>query len=382
MEPSSREKPTRSLIEILHEAPALLEALPPAALKSLSSTCKTLRTSFYAQVRTITLSCCGDASQVFCTTWPNLLMVACPHECEMKSKLPAQWEYTMDIQIRDQHWKATAVLIRSQQQPHTPSSDLSRQHCAVLSDFCEKHRSSARAIYLHGPHVGCRVLQSLMHSSQPQLESIPLMDSPQLSDSCCSVTNVSISGSFLNVSALLQMGTTWPRLQHLDLSNTQLDANAVWALTQVKWTDLDTLYLDVNNLGTSGVQHLVSCSWPSLVWLSLNNTCIDAPALQCLAQGQWPELTDLSLQRNCVDATGISYLMKGCWPRLYCLSLSVQDLDDKAYSLLGILEKEKCSVMATPHSAVNNTACNHYSSHLPHFPYLQVWFWYDQLVQS
>ena len=75
------------------------------------------------------------------------------------------------------------------------------------------------------------------------------MDSPQLGldntshlrETWCSVTAVTMSNSFLNASMLLQMGIRWPQLNHLDhldLSNNQLDANAVWALTQGKWIDL------------------------------------------------------------------------------------------------------------------------------------------------
>lgn len=383
MEPASPGNPMCSLIEILLEVPALLEAVPPAALTSLSSTCKSLRTLFCAKVNIITLPCPGDASKLFCTTWPNLLMVVCPHNCEITSKLPTQWECMMDIKVTSKHWIVTAVLIRSQQQHQMPLCDLPSWHYAVLSEFTDQHRCLAKGICLRGALVSCKVLQFLTHCSWPGLRSVEVMDSYQLGmegtgDSWRNVTVVKILDSFRDASLLLHMGRTWPQLCVLDLSNSQLDGNAVWALTQVQWTHLKALSLNVNKLGSSGMQHLVSCSWPSLEGLELDDACVDAPALHCLAQGQWPELTHLSLKRNRIDATGMSYLLKGCWPRLYCPSLSVQGLDDKAYSLLGMTEREKISIRATPSSV---SGCKQYRTRLPQFPQVRLLFWFECLVQ-
>ena len=66
-----------SLIDVVREVPTLLEGLPPAALKNLSTTCKSLRSSFCAWVSVITLSEAKDACKVRCNTWPHLMMLAC-----------------------------------------------------------------------------------------------------------------------------------------------------------------------------------------------------------------------------------------------------------------------------------------------------------------
>ena len=55
MLPSHVQGAVGSFIEVLHEAPRLADLVPPAALKALSATCKTLRTCFCAQVTVITL---------------------------------------------------------------------------------------------------------------------------------------------------------------------------------------------------------------------------------------------------------------------------------------------------------------------------------------
>lgn len=294
----------------------------------------------------------------------------------------------MEISILGASHQATAVLIRSQQQqPHMPSCDLPSRHCAVLSDLCRKHRSSARELSLWGPYVGCRALQSLTHSSQSQLESTILVDSPQLglqsmSLSNCwpSMTTISISGSSLDAAALLQMGTMWPRLYFLDLSN-QLDANALGALRQVEWAYLGILCLNCNKLGSTGMQHLVSCYLPSLTTLLLKAACIDAPALRYLAQGRWPKLIHLNLRQNHTDAAGVSYLLEGSWPKLSSLCLSVKFLDDKAYLLLGMTEKEMCSVMGSCMLYVANpngtSSYDCHRAHLPQFPTLYFTFCYD-----
>lgn len=114
---------------------------------------------------------------------------------------------------------------------------------------------------LRGPLIGCKVLRSVTEVLWPKLESIELMDSQQLGgdsmshlgDSWRHVTGLNILDSFLDASVLLQICTGWPQLRHLSLSNNQLDANAVWALTQVRWTDLYTLSLNISKLEVSVV---------------------------------------------------------------------------------------------------------------------------------
>ena len=211
--------------------------LPPAALKNLSATCKPLRTSFCAQVTIISLSDPADVSKLRCTIWPRLLMVVCISESELHSKLSIQWEFMMAVDCA-KHLvisKFTAVLIRPQEQLHITSCDLPSQHCAVLSDFVDKHTCDTFHIILRGLFVECMVLQLLTHVTWPQLKGFTLVQSPQLglasmgclSDSWHSLTGIKILDSFLNASLLLKVGTGWPQLYVLVLSNNQLDCNVV-----------------------------------------------------------------------------------------------------------------------------------------------------------
>ena len=334
----------RSLIDLLHEVPAVLEALPPEALKALSASCRSLRTSFCAQVKVISMSDAEDACRVCCMTWPQLLMVVCIGGSKL-AKLSAQWEQTIEMALTANTMSAcmTAVLVRPCQQVHTPLTDLLTQHATALSNFAEKHRHNTTDLSLRGPFVRCSAIQSLMQDSWPTLRVLSLT-TPQLEAGSIS----QFSKSLPNLAAfdieqcstaaleLLRSGTAWPHLLTLSLAHNQLDAKLISVMPQARWTQLRYLNLGSNMIGTAGVQHLVACSWPHLHILHLANTGIDEPALRCLAHGLWPALCMLDLTKNNIDAAGVSHLVQASWPQLSALMLSEQGLDECAYSLLSI----------------------------------------------
>ena len=354
MEPHNEQRSVLSLVEILHEATILLEVLPPAALKNLSATCRSLRTLYCARVTVITLSDPADAAKLSCPTWPHLMMVVTTSGSNLNSKLSAQWEYMMEMQVWPSfdHSTKIATLIRSPQQLHTPLIDLPSQHGVALLGFADKHRDTAQRVRLQGPFIGCRVLQSLTHDVWPQLAVLEMCDAPQLGLETVSLltnlslTHIAFAGCCLDTAVLQELSTGWPQLRSIQLRNNQLDANTISAIRQAKWPELYSLHLDVNILGVAGMQHIVSCSFPLMQYLTLKHACLDAPALQCLAQGQWPLLTGLKLNGNNIDATGVSCLVKGNWPSLCRLTLSDQGLDEGACLLLGIAEVDRSRVLA------------------------------------
>lgn len=383
MEPSSQQGPIRSFIEVVHEAPTVLDVLSPAALKNLSSTCKTLRTSFCASVTVISVPDPEDASKLCFTTWPKLVMVVCNPGAEMKSHLSAQWTFMMEVVLfLTVSLPVNAILLRSSQEPDTALLDLTSQHFAALSQLADKHRRTAQGMQLQGPLVGCRVHLTLMTGEWPILQFFSLADTPQLglesvshlSSSLPSLANISIENSFLEAAALLKLHTCWPGLQCINLSNNQLDTSGILAITQVRWSNLRYLDLDFTTIGIVGMQHLVSCSWLLLDHLGLRHTCIDIPSLQCLAQGVWPMLRWLNLMGNSIDATGITYLMQGNWPLLEMLILSAQGIDEEACSLLGIAEADISGIMLLAAQNLDNPSHRFtgYQSDLPQFPCLSV----------
>lgn len=64
-----------SLLDVLQQVPTLPEILTPDAQKALSSTCKTCRRQFIAQVQVVTIEHPEDYALVFERRWPQLSMV-------------------------------------------------------------------------------------------------------------------------------------------------------------------------------------------------------------------------------------------------------------------------------------------------------------------
>ena len=358
-----------SLLEVLHEAPSLLEALPSEACKSLSATCRSLRTSFCAKVRIIWVSDAKGASKLCCTVWPNLLMVVCTPGFILASNLKAHWDVMMEISLCDVQ-DQTAVLVRSYQGVRPQLMDLPYQHSAALSNFADKHRRNAITMTLRGPLVRCGAVRLLMLDCWPTLEALRVEAVPQLeaesmshfSTSLPNLASLSIKHCCPAALELSILGLAWPQLSSLNLSHNQLDANFMSIMPQARWTHLHVLELDSNMISAAGIQHLVACSLPLLEYLQLSNTGVDEPALCYLAKGQWPSLYLLDLTHNNIGAKGISYLVQGCWPSLASLFLSKQGLDEEVCSLLGIEYPEKSIFEAVFRK-----------SGLHQFPYLRIY---------
>ena len=370
MQPTFQQECLCSFIDVLQEAPRVLQMLSPTAAKNLSATCRSLRTYFCAHVKLISLSDPADAAKLCCRTWPQLIMVVCS-STDLNSKLPAEWDYMVEVSIWSGSCFNTAVLIKSRQQLHCPSLELPSQYCAAVSDFADKHSNSAQSLDLKGPLVGCRLVQSLIHAVWPRLIDLHI-NTPQLEIGSMAhlrnlqfVTCVVILNSFLDAPVLLQWGTEWSQLRSISLSNNQLDASAISVMPQAKWSNLHRLELEHNMLGLAGTQHIVSCSLPCLQILNLKYDGIDDAAACCLAQGNWPMLRILDLDGNSFDGAGISYLVLGRWPDLRTMSMSYNSVDEKALSLLGIGEAYRPTF-------IHQTGSILYNSDLLQFPHLQV----------
>lgn len=165
-----------SVIDLVREVPAELVLLPPEALKKLSATCRSLRTSFCARAKVISLSAPADASKLCCTTWSQLRMVR-GFRLELTDKLSAQWEWLLEMRMLDAIAEdSTVVLLRPREQLHSPFSGVS------LPMFVEQQRRSTECIILRiaNPCVVCQVVQAFTQDRWPRLEDLILVKSPQL----------------------------------------------------------------------------------------------------------------------------------------------------------------------------------------------------------
>lgn len=395
MEVANQQAPAHSFLEVLHEAPRLLDLLPPASRKSLSATCRSLRISFCTRVSVITLSEPADTSKLCCTTWPQLTMVMCTHGSnlrylKLRDRLSAGWECMVEMELGvwpfggqspSKTTHRSAVLVRARQQFHTPLNHISHRHHAALSAFADMNRHSG-SLTLQGPFVGCSVVQCLTHDCWPLLRHLTLANSPNvglgsmphLSKLLSSLTIIGILDCGLDASDALQLGTGSPQILELNLYNNQLDASSISSMAHAKWPSLCRLSMCSNTLGCADMQHLVSCSWPSLRSLNLTHACLDASSLQCLAQGQWPALQHLNLSGNSIDAKGISVLVQGGWPLLVILSLSDQGLDEEACSLLGMTKVDisRARIIVAQRLCLRCPRVFCCDSYLPHFPQLTL----------
>lgn len=176
----------------LHEVPTILDILPPAALKNLSATCRTLQTSFCARVTVITVSGFTEISKLCCTTWPQLKMVVCAlpskYDAEATSQPSAEWENMMAVELvklvsrRPYTFcsRTIVMLVRSYQKLKSPLTDLSSHHCIAVSSFADKHRDRTLNIHLRGPCVGSRAVQSLTNDVWPAFQFLKVVEAARL----------------------------------------------------------------------------------------------------------------------------------------------------------------------------------------------------------
>ena len=224
MESNNQQEPILSFENVSDEVPRLLEVLPPAALKNLSATCRSLRTSVCARVNIITLSDPADVSKLCCTTWLQLVMVVCTSGSQLKSRLSAQWECLTELKVEVDVGVGfckilkNAMLIRPCQQLQILCSNLPDRYCAALSHFADKYRRAAISITFRGTLIR-RAVQSLglTHGSWPVLKYLNVDESHLSVDSMSYLTgslhllkHISIVGSILDASVLLKLSTGCP----------------------------------------------------------------------------------------------------------------------------------------------------------------------------
>ena len=259
-----------SFLQVVHEAPALLESLPLETFKTLSATCRSLRTSFCAHVKVITLSSSADCvSKLGCTTWPQLLMVVhFGRRTEVKGKLSPQWEHMMELTVMGH----TAVLVQPRQLLHTPLVDLPSQHGAALSAFADKHRHHTEWMNLRGPFVGGWIAQALTLNAWPMLKHLELVDCSWLdadSMSCLRdqlrLRTLHVEDCFLDAAVLLVLSTEWCQLGTISLENSLLDDDAMSIIGQASWPKVRNLSLNRNFLCVARMRQVVSCSLPVLL---------------------------------------------------------------------------------------------------------------------
>ena len=113
-EPSERSNaqpipPAVSFMDVVHEAPRLMELLTSASLKALTATCTQLRRNFHHRVTTITMTNEQDQAMLFANKWPRLVIVVISTRLSYEEEMTSLDDFTPYLSKRE--W-ATMVRIK------------------------------------------------------------------------------------------------------------------------------------------------------------------------------------------------------------------------------------------------------------------------------
>ena len=231
-------------------------------------------------------------------------------------------------------------------------SSTSRQ----LRSIVHEHATSIRIRHYNAKYNGPRAqsqiaeLQVLSNGNWPHLQhlSIWFRDHMEMgaitqlsTASWSSLTSLDLSDTELGADAMSQLVLgKWPALKHLNLSFDSLDAAAIASLTQADWP-LEELQLGYNRIGAAALQNLAQGRWPKLAHLDLKMNHLNVDTIAVLAKVQWP-LQHLNLAHNALYAGDLTHLGAGngvapaetigklydavAWPQLVSLDLEYNHL--------------------------------------------------------
>ena len=355
--------PAITILEVVQQAPRLMELLTPEGVKALTATCKQLRQGLRCSVTTIRIANHQATGMLQADKWPSLVkvVVSSTHnvgqeqsENHPESYLPKKdWStllsltghqaFTNDVSLVRQ---SVALVVRAS---HQSSQDLdTRAHGIALARFAKAWQGKTQSICMYlnsnSPHMD--PVKRLQTGSWPHLWFIICHGNPgnALPISCfwgegsSNMKHAEMSHCHLDAEAVQSLVTGCPHLSVLTLAGCKLEAAALSCLNQARLSRLERLDLSKNPLGWSGVWSLSSCHLPALLWLSLDDTNLNALAAMYLAQGQWPKLEHLRLCDNQLNVEAVAHLVKGQWPLLQKLGLSWTYVPEAAFAVLGVVD--------------------------------------------
>jgi len=159
-----------------------------------------------------------------------------------------------------------------------------------------------KLLYLSGNEINDKGLEILSRGNWPLLETLTL-----------SKTNITEVG----VETLVNQAK-WLELKHLDLSENEVNDRGFEVLSQGNWTLLEVLNLKATNMTAVGVEVIVHrAKWPQLIHLNLSQNEIDDDAIEELAQANWPLLEKLDLSYTKITKRKyLSFVLNTKWPSL------------------------------------------------------------------
>ena len=374
-----------TLPNIIQEAPALLDCLPPDSRTALSSCNRQLRAYCRSVTKIILLDQGDDVPALTTSDWPMLAMVVLRKAEQVQSTYLLcgdQFDHLATLMLADSEQRPhvevylvrrygqnaaqqlSTALLHLHQPQYAALHELSFEYCGPIDVQSAAYMATAgweqlKKLRLSSIELDASAARCLADASWPRLTSLMFMECgldqaamaglvqgqwPELKELDLSI-NPLLGGAALSTLASanwpnlksvelecvpLSSGSfdwlsvrEWTRLSRLDLMGTGLNAPLVSELARTHISHLNILELGGNQLGSDAVAALVTASMPFLPTLFLCENQLDAAAAQWLPSGAWPRLESLDLSDNCLDNEAMQYLAQGQW--LYLKSLSLID---------------------------------------------------------
>lgn len=193
-------------------------------------------------------------------------------------------------------------------------------------------------------HMDQAAMTALVQGSWPLLTKLVLDNDRPLHAAALAVIStaapweclrkLSLRGNQLDNSHIRSVALLHDQLEHLDLSNTALDAAALAPMASQPWPHLQSLSMKSNNLTASAIAILASAQMPELHNMNMADNHLCSVAADFLVKSAWYELGCLSLHDNQLDDKAILYLVHGQWPELWSMTLYGNDISVQGVELL------------------------------------------------
>ncbi len=284
--------PAVSFMEVVHEAPRLMELMTPECLKALTATCTQLRQDFRQRVTTITMTNEQDQAMLLADKWPSLVMVVISYTFSLDEKLAWYQErlttrkfFTSYLSKRE--W-ATIMRIKVEEGDVTVSESSFNQSEALV--VRARHQSSQDMnIKAYGV-----ALARLATEWEAKARRFFLASEFESAD--------------LNPFKHLHMGN-WPCLERIDCFGECGDELPVSCFWGEHLPNLRNVHMVWCSLGANIVQRLVT-TCPHLCSLTLTECKVDAAALACLRQAYFSRPGNLSINTTPQGCHNITMLRK------------------------------------------------------------------------
>ncbi len=267
--------PAVSFMEVVHEAPRLMELLTPECLKALTATCTQLRQDFCQRVTTITMTNEEDRAMLFADKWPSLVMIVISNKFSLDEKLAWIQERLTTRKfstsyLSKREW-ATIMRIKVEEGDVADSESSFNQSEALV--VRARHQSSQDInIKAYGVALACLATEWEAKTRYLSLTS---------------------ESADLNPFKHLHTGG-WPCLERINCSGkcgNELPVSCFWGESL---PILQNVHMVRCSLGANIVQPLVTAC-PHLCSLTLTECKVDAAALACLRQAYFSRPGNLSI---------------------------------------------------------------------------------------